>query len=45
MPHTLVLMFGLMVVSLVVTWLVPSGSFETTVNEHGQEVVVPGTFS
>ncbi len=45
MPHTLVLMFGLMVVSLIVTWLVPSGSFETTVNDHGQEVVVPGTFS
>lgn len=45
MPHTLVLMFGLMVVSLIVTWLVPSGSFEMTVNEHGQEVVVSGTFS
>lgn len=44
MPHTLVLMFGLMVVALAVTWLVPSGSFEREVNEFGQNVVVPGTF-
>lgn len=43
-PHTLVLMFGLMVFALVLTWLVPSGQFDTTINEHGQEVVVPGTF-
>jgi uncharacterized ion transporter superfamily protein YfcC len=45
MPHTLVLMFILMVLSLVITWIVPSGSFETTLNEHGQEIVVPGTYS
>ena len=45
LPHTLVLMFGLMAFALVLTWLVPSGQFEMTTNEMGQEVVVPGTFS
>lgn len=45
LPHTLVLMFGLMVFSLLLTWVVPSGAFETAINEHGQEIVQPGTFS
>lgn len=33
-----------MVAALVLTWIVPSGEFETTVNEAGREVVVPGSF-
>src|SRR6056297_4076 len=45
LPHTLVLMFGLMVVSLALTWVVPSGEFERTVTEAGREVVEPGTFT
>src|SRR6056297_647664 len=45
LPHTLVLMFGLMVVSLVLTWVVPSGEFERTVTEAGREVVESGTFT
>lgn len=43
-PHTLVLLFFLMIVSLVLTWVIPSGQFDTEVNEHGIEVVVPGSF-
>ena len=43
-PHTLVLLFGMMVVALVATWLVPAGSFDTVTNDHGREVVVAGTF-
>lgn len=38
-------MFGLMAFALALTWIVPSGEFQTTVNEHGQEVVEPGTFT
>lgn len=45
LPHTLVLLFSLMIVSLVLTWVVPSGEFERTVTEAGREVVEPGTYS
>src|SRR5690606_34577272 len=45
MPHTLVLMFLMMIVALVLTWVLPAGSFETVSNDHGREVVPPGTFS
>ncbi|MDT8409080.1 MAG: YfcC family protein [Wenzhouxiangellaceae bacterium] len=44
-PHTLALMFFMMVFALILTWIVPAGSFETVVNESGREVVVPGTYS
>lgn len=44
-PHTLVLLFGMIVLAYTLTWIVPSGSFETTTNDHNREVVVPGTFS
>lgn len=43
-PHTLVLLFGLMVLALAVTWLLPAGSFETQTNDSGREVVVAGTY-
>lgn len=44
MPHTLVLMFIMMIIALVLTWVLPAGSFETVTNEQGREVVQPGTF-
>ena len=34
-----------MVVSLVLTWVVPSGEFERTITETGREVVEPGTYT
>mgnify|MGYP006266771351 CR=1 FL=1 len=43
-PHTLALMFIMMVVALLLTWILPPGQFDTTVNESGREVVVPGTY-
>jgi uncharacterized ion transporter superfamily protein YfcC len=43
-PHTLTLLFSMMVVALVLTWIVPQGSFEMTTTAEGREVVVPGTF-
>jgi len=45
MPHNLVLMFALMTFSLVLTWVLPSGTFEMAPNEQGQTVVVPGTYT
>jgi uncharacterized ion transporter superfamily protein YfcC len=44
-PHTLVLLFILMAFSLLLTWLIPSGEFDTEINEQGIEVVVPGSFT
>ncbi len=43
-PHTLVLMFAMMVVALLLTWILPAGEFATEVNESGRDVVVPGTY-
>lgn len=44
MPHTLALLFGLMVVALVGTWIIPQGAFQTEPGPSGRPLVVPGTF-
>jgi len=44
-PHTLVLLFFLMMFALALTWVIPSGEFQTEMTEQGREVVVPGTFT
>lgn len=43
-PHTLVLLFGMIVVALILTYVLPQGSYERVTNEHGREQVVPGTY-
>jgi uncharacterized ion transporter superfamily protein YfcC len=43
-PHTLVLLFGMMVLAYAGTWLLPAGAFEVVTNDHGSDVVVPGTY-
>jgi len=43
-PHTLVLLFGMMVFALILTYILPQGSFEMAENEHGRSVVVPGSY-
>jgi uncharacterized ion transporter superfamily protein YfcC len=45
MPHTLVLLFAMMVVALASTWLLPQGSFQTVEDEKGHALVVPGTYA
>jgi uncharacterized ion transporter superfamily protein YfcC len=44
-PHTLVLLFGIMVLAWVSTWLLPQGQFEMVDDGHGHKVVVPGTYA
>lgn len=44
-PHTLALLFGIMVLALISTWLLPQGSFQMEVNEAGRQMVVPGTYA
>ncbi len=44
-PDTLVLLFGMMILALLATWLLPKGSFATTLSETGRSMVVPGTYA
>lgn len=46
-PHTYVIVFGLVVLSALLTWIIPGGSFErhiVTVNGIDRNVVIPGSF-
>jgi uncharacterized ion transporter superfamily protein YfcC len=43
-PHTLVLLFAMVVAALVLSWVVPAGSFLREEVEPGQVQVIPGTF-
>jgi len=43
-PHTLVLLFSMMVLAFLLTYLLPQGSFEMVENEQGRTVVVPDSY-
>jgi len=45
MPHTLALLFAMMIVALVMTWTLPQGQFDTVLNEQGRAMVVPGSYA
>jgi uncharacterized ion transporter superfamily protein YfcC len=45
MPDTLALMFFLMIGALLLTWILPAGSYEIVTNDAGREVVVAGTYA
>ncbi|MEM8486606.1 MAG: TIGR00366 family protein [Bacteroidota bacterium] len=44
-PHTLVLLFIMIVIAYALTWMLPAGTFEMVTNDHNREVVVPGTYT
>jgi uncharacterized ion transporter superfamily protein YfcC len=44
-PHTLVLLYGMIVVAYLLTLMLPAGAFDTVLNDHGRGVVIPGTFT
>ncbi|HEX6307137.1 MAG TPA: Na+/H+ antiporter NhaC family protein [Longimicrobiales bacterium] len=44
-PHTLVLLFSMVVLALLLTYVLPAGQYERVENEHGRLQVVPGTFT
>lgn len=44
-PHTLVLLYGMVVLAYLLTLFLPAGTFETQINDHGHELVVPGTYA
>lgn len=44
-PHTLVLLYSMVILAWFMTMVLPAGQFQTEVNSHGHEVVVPGTYA
>ena len=44
-PHTLVLLFGMIVLAWGLTLILPAGEFERVTNEAGREQVVPGSYA
>lgn len=44
LPHIFLLLFAIIVLCTILTWILPAGEFERTVNASGSTVVVPGTF-
>lgn len=44
LPHIYVLLFGLIVLCTILTWVLPAGEFERVVNESGRTVAVAGTY-
>ena len=43
-PHTLVLLFGMMVFSLLMTYLLPQGTFKTVLDDAGRTIVVADSY-
>ena len=43
-PHTLVILFSMVVLAQILTYIVPSGSFDRVETESGRMQVVPGSF-
>lgn len=44
LPHIYVLLFCVIAVCAVLTWILPAGEFDRVTNATGQKLVVPGTF-
>jgi uncharacterized ion transporter superfamily protein YfcC len=44
MPHTLALLFFMMILALIATWIIPQGQFDMEAGPGGRAMVVPGTF-
>ena len=43
-PHTLVILFGMVVLAQILTYLIPAGSFDRVETAEGRLQVVPGSF-
>ncbi len=43
-PHTLVLLMGMIILALLLTYVLPQGSFERQENESGRQQVVAGSY-
>lgn len=45
MPHTFIILFGIIVIATVMTWLVPAGEFNRAADpESGRMIIEQGTY-
>ncbi|SDH76959.1 Uncharacterized membrane protein YfcC, ion transporter superfamily [Alteribacillus persepolensis] len=44
-PHTFLILFGIIVLVAIISYFIPPGEYERTINEDGQSVVVDGTYT
>lgn len=44
LPHIYVLLFGLIVLCTIMTWILPAGEFDRVVTENNRTIAVAGTF-
>lgn len=44
MPHTLVILLAVIMFSVLLTWIIPSGQYQRVENETGRKVIDPDTF-
>lgn len=44
LPHIYILLFSIILVCTILTWILPAGEFDRIVNEQGRTVAVAGTF-
>ena len=45
MPHTYLLIFAILVICALLTYVIPAGQFDTAPNDTGREILIPGTFT
>src|SRR5699024_12264621 len=43
-PHTFVILFGIIVLLGIATYFIPAGQYDTEVDDSGRELVVSGTY-
>src|SRR5699024_668934 len=43
-PHTFVILFGLIVIMAISTYFLPAGEFDRTTNDDGLQVVINGSY-
>ncbi len=44
LPHIYILLFSIIVICTILTWVLPAGEFDRVVNDSGRTVAVAGTF-
>lgn len=44
LPHIFVLLFGIVLLCTILTWIIPAGQFDRVVNDAGREIAVAGTW-
>lgn len=43
-PHSFIILFGLMIITAITTYLIPAGQYERVVDENGRTIVADGTY-